>query len=232
VARGPSFHDLASLDDATFDEDSMSYVRGCWYASELGWDTTEWRAAIAAILPRLNASLPRRGVHQRLSFSLLYAALGLTFEEDFDALFQKTGIATLRDFRYWVSEPGMGYDFTHEIFGGTWRGRRPLPVANVAQRRYAERATYMLMHVHLTEKNHDLVAELAMDRLYLGAAFDDQLRFAADLLLAGQNPDGSFGFHTEELIRQQKGNPKYDVKIGGNLHTTLVSLWALMAMCR
>lgn len=231
VAVGPEFHDLGRVDDNRFDEDSMSYLRACWYAEALGWETKTWRDAIAAIQPRLDESLGRRGVDQRMSFTLLYAALGLPGGEDLNNVFRASAIASLRDFRYWVQKPGNAYELTHELFGGTWRGRRPLPARSALQLRYAKKASYTLLHVHLTEKNHDPAAELVLGRRYLGEKMDDQLRFARRFLLDGQNADGSFGFHTESLIREQKGNPRYDVKIGGNLHTTLVALWALMATC-
>lgn len=231
VAVGAEFHDLGRVDDHRFDEDSMSYLRACWYAEALGWETKTWRDAIAAIQPRLDESLSRRGVDQRMSFTLLYAALGLPGGEDLNNVFRASAIAALRDFRYWVQRPGNAYELTHELFGGTWRGRRPLPARTALQLRYAKKASYTLLHVHLTEKNHDPAAELVLGRRYLGEKMDDQLRFARRFLLDGQNGDGSFGFHTESLIREQKGNPRYDVKIGGNLHTTLVALWALMATC-
>ena len=43
-----------------------------------------------------------------------------------------------------------------------------------------------------------------------------------------QNGDGSFGSFDEEAIRRLR--PRYDIRIGGYLHTTHVSVWALTAM--
>jgi hypothetical protein len=231
-ARGPTFHDLATADDDRFDEDSMSYLRGCWYAQELGWDTREWRAAIDVVVPRVIERLPRRGIDQRMSFTLIFAALGLAEAESVQALYAQGAVANHRPFAYWVASPQRAYELTHEIFGLTWRGRRRPPYRDPIDERYAKKAVYTLLHVHLTEKNHDPAAELVLNRVQLGDANDEQLNFARHFLAEGQNADGSFGFHTAVLIREQKGNPRYDVAIGGNLHTTLVSLWALMATCR
>ena len=46
--------------------------------------------------------------------------------------------------------------------------------------------------------------------------------------MSRRNADGSFGeTHDAARVRAAKGNPAYDVEVGGTLHTTFVCLWAL-----
>lgn len=231
VATRPEFHDMARLDAAEYQAASMSWLRACAYAEELGWDTAAWRKAIHADQARLDAHLASRGIEQRMAFALLYGTLGLPGAERLVDLYPHTAIAEQRDFGWFVEKPERGYDFTHEVFALTARGTARPPWRSDAEQRYAERAAYLLLHVHMTEKGHDLTAELMLSRRWLGAPIDDQLAYARGWMLASQNPDGTFGFHTESLIRQQKGNPRYDVRVGGYLHTTMIALWALMETC-
>lgn len=228
-AKGPGFHNLAQADDARLDEDSMSYLRGCLYAEQLGWDTKAWRAEIATILPRLRGHIQTRGTDQRMAFAFLFEALGLPGGESLAALQPLGAIATQRSFESLVAHPENAYDFTHEVFALTWRGRRPLLARSEVERTYARKMAYTLLHIHATEKLHDSAAELLLNRIWLGEAPDPQILFARQLLLDGQREDGSIGFHTESLIREKTGNPVYEVRYGGYLHTTMVALWALMA---
>ena len=228
-AKGPGFHDLAQADEARLLEDSMSYLRGCLYAEQLGWDTKAWRAEIAGILPRLRDHIRTRCTDQRMAFAFLFEALGLPGGESLAELQPLGAIATQRSFESFVARPENAYDFTHEVFALTWRGRRPLLARGDVELAYARKMAYTLLHVHATEKLHDSAAELVLNRVWLGDPPDPQMLFARQLLLDGQREDGSIGFHTESLIRQKTGNAAYEVRYGGYLHTTMVALWALMA---
>lgn len=228
-ARGEAFHDLGQADEARLIEDSMSYLRGCLYAEQLGWDTKAWRAEIARILPRLQGHIRTRGTDQRMAFAFLFEALGLPGGESLAELQPLGAIATQRSLESLVARPENAYDFTHEVFALTWRGRRPLVARSDLERTYARKMAYTLLHVHATEKLHDSAAELLLNRVWLGDPPDPQMAFARRVLLDGQRDDGSIGFHTESLIREKTGNPVYEVRYGGYLHTTMVALWALMA---
>ena len=79
----------------------------------------------------------------------------------------------------------------------------------------------------------DAACELLANLGQLGAraggdALGELYRQAADYVASRRNADGSFGeTHDAARVRAAKGNPAYDVEVGGTLHTTFVCLWAL-----
>lgn len=229
TASQAAFHDMAAADDQLFFRESMSYLSGCHYARLLGHDLPLWKTGIAAIQERLDRHLATRGVDQRMSFAMMYKSLQLPGGDDMLALYPQSLFTRQPDFSELVQSPGKAYELTHEVFALTLRGRRLLPVRDERDLRWARRTAYGLLHAHATEKLHDSAAELLLTRVWLGDAFDPQMAFTRKVLIEGQRPDGSIGFHTESLIRAEKGNPKYDIRHGAYLHTTMIALWALMA---
>ncbi len=223
-----AFHDMARVDDGRFRNESMSYLRCALLAREFGWDIRPYMAHIHSVLPRLVAHLPSRGVDQQMSFADLFAALGLSGSTPRQALYPRSRIAQLTPFKHWVSHPKQVYEFTHEVFAMTGRGARPFPFRRPIEQRYARKVAHTLLHIHMTEKNHDGVAELLVNRVLLADAKDAQVPVARRFLLAGQDAKGRFGHYDQAEVRHAFNSTTYDVELGGYLHTTMVALWALM----
>lgn len=224
----PDYHDLARLSDERFNRDSMSYLRAAVLAGYFGWDTAPYLAHIRRVLPRFDAALPHRGIDQQMSFGVLYEKLGLPGAPSRAALYPRSRIAKLTPFPYWVRHPKKVYDFTHEVFAMTGRGAREFPFARPIEQKYARKVAHTLLHIHMTEKNHDAVAELLVNRALLQDARGPQVPVAREFLLRGQEATGRFGHYVAADARKAFKNPKYDVEYGGHIHTTMVSLWALM----
>ncbi|MBP47335.1 MAG: hypothetical protein CMH53_05300 [Myxococcales bacterium] len=223
-----AYHDMGEVDDRRFRQDSMSYLRAALIASELGWDIGPYRAQIQRISQRLQAHMTTRGVDQQMSFEVLYDALGLAGAPSRAALYPSSKIARLINFKYWISHPQKMYEFTHEVFAMTGRGARSFPFVRPVEGKYARKVAYTLLHIHMTEKHHDGVAELLANRVQLGAKPDPQFRAAREFLLTGQDAQGRFGVYDQPEIRKALNNPRYDAVYGGYVHTTMVALWALM----
>ena len=223
-----AYHDMGEVDDGRFRNQSMSYLRAAVLADEFGWDTAPYRAQIKRISQRLTAHLAARGIDQQMSFAVLYKKLGLSGAVPRAELYPRSRIARLTNFKYWVSHPKKVYDFTHEVFAMTGRGARRFPFTRPIEAKYARKVAHTLLHIHMTEKNHDGVAELLVNRVLLGDKPDPQFGVARKFLISGQDAQGRFGIYDQAEIRQAFKRPHYDVNYGGHLHTTMVALWALM----
>ncbi|MCO4764347.1 MAG: hypothetical protein KC502_22745 [Myxococcales bacterium] len=224
----PAYHDLGELNAALFRRDSMSYLRAALLARRFGWDTGNYMAQIRRVMPLYAEKLPTRGIDQQMAFSVLYAGLGLPGAPTRKSLYPQSRIAKITPFQHWVQSPTVAYDFTHEVFAMTGRGARPFPFLRPIEQKYARKVAHTLLHIHMTEKNHDIVAELLVNRVQLQDATDAQVPVARKFLLGSQDAQGRFGHYDEEKVRKQLKKPNYDVNIGGYLHTTMVALWALM----
>lgn len=229
VTQEDRFHGLLQADDERFREDGMSYVRACWLAGRAGFDTTAFQLRIAQLRPRFEADQRRRGASQRMAISGLHETLGLPFSEKPEDVYAISRIGTRVNPQYWQQHPSNTYDLTHEVFALTRRGARPLAFKSDQDRRYTITMVRTLLDAHMRMNNPDMVAELMVNRVQLGEPFDRQLEVGRKFLLERQNPDGSFGRYDEAELRKNMKNPRYDARIGGYLHTTMVVMWALMA---
>merc|ERR1712125_107478 len=87
---------------------------------------------------------------------------------------------------------------------------------------------FMNGHLHL-----DIACEMIESLADLGGRprTSELLQRAREKVVQeGQNADGSFGDYDrmQEEQRAVRGNPRYDVRIGGTLHTTMVCLRSLI----
>lgn len=226
------YHQLATVDERRFRQDSMSYLRACRLAEVFGWDTERYRREIAGVLPRIVAHLPSRGVDQRMGFALLFEQLGLPVVEPLAAIYPGSLIARRVPLEYYWVSADRPYDITHEVFAMTKRGTRAFPFSDAADGNYARQTVRALLEESLRRGQIDIAAELLTNLAYLGETSTPLARVARDRILRTQNPDGSFGQYDETAARRLKGNPLYDVRIGGNLHTTMVVVWALVECAR
>jgi hypothetical protein len=228
ITETEEYHALDARDMSRFKEDSMSYLRVCMLAERLGKETAAYRARIFALREALYGHLPQRGVDNRLSFALLFRQLNFPLAETEEEIHTESLIAAQKPLSYYQTAPDKPYDITHEIFAMTWRGYRPFPFRNSDEERYAKETITALLRKAIDDKNLDLAAEFVVNLAELGEAKSDIVQEARQFLFNGQNPDGSFGDYTKQAIEMKKVRPLYDVRIGGNLHTTMVCLWALV----
>lgn len=228
VVELDGYHVLSNVDDRRFRQDSMSYLRAALLAKRFGVSSARYRRELEAVLGRLKRALPTRGVDQRMGFAFLLAELGFDAPETRESIYPESLIARQVPLAYYLVSPDRPYDITHEIFAMTGRGTRPFPFPRPQDQDYARRTVEALLSRSLKTANLDLAAEFLVNLAYLGQASSPLAEQAREFIFRGQNPDGSFARYDAARARQAKGNPRYDVRIGGNLHTTMVCIWALI----
>lgn len=227
VIEEDAYHNLASLDDKRFRGESMSYLRACWLATKFGINTHRYHSEIKKILPRLYDHLPTRGVDQRMGFALLLSQLGYDRPETEEQIYPESLIARQVPIAYYFTSADKPYDITHEIFALSARGTRPFDVPNPESDRYARETVRSLLRRSMRAGNIDIAGELLVNLSQLGEGKTVLTDEAKEMLFRGQNKDGSFGNYEKEAAAMKTRNPRYDVRIGGNLHTTMVCTWAL-----
>ena len=105
---------------------------------------------------------------------------------------------------------------------------------------YALQTTLSLLKLHVARDAVDIVCEYVVNLGQLGVrakrtndgspayALGELYLQARDYVTSRRNDDGTFGeVYDADAVRRAKGNPRYDVDVGGTLHTTYVCLWAL-----
>jgi hypothetical protein len=224
VTDDPGYHDLATVSDGELREDSTSYLRAALLMDQLGLDTAGYRAAIAAVKPRLDAHLASRGPHQRAAFRLYYRHFGLAepFPLD-DAL--AAGVIARR-----VAPAGMStrdaYRLTHEVlvpyeFGDRMDAVDPF---DDDSRAYLAGALDLLTRRAIAARDADLTAELVSCLRYLRLVDRPVYRDGLALLLAEQHADGSWG----DLAEARRLFGEHAAQ-GRLLHSTMVAIDALTA---
>ena len=227
VTDEEAYHGLDSVGARRFREDSMSYLRGCFVAKQMGKDVGGYRREVEEVLPSIQRALPTRGVDQRMGFALLFKQLDLPQPETEEEIYPEYLIAKRVPITYYYRSRGRPYDITHEIFAMTERGQRPFPFPSGTDERYAKMTVRYLLKKSMQKGMLDLAAELLVNLAFLGEGNSKLASQAREFLIQRQNPDGSFGKYDPEKARRANGNPRYDVRIGSYLHTTMVSVWAL-----
>jgi len=223
-----AYHSLGAADAKRFREDSMSYLRACWLAKQLGKDVTRYRREIDKVLPAIVAHLPTRGIDQRMGFAVLFSQLGYPVPESLERIYPHSLIARHAPLDYYLASPDRPYDITHEIFALTERGAATFKLPTPEDESYARETVRALLKDSLAKGNLDLAGEFLVNLAELGEGATPLARDARERIFQGQNADGSFGVYDMEEARVLKGNPLYDARIGGNLHTTMVCLWGLV----
>lgn len=215
------YHDMASVDDTTFKQDSTSYLRAALLMERMGLDTSRYRQEIVKIHPRLDAHLPSRGPNQRRIFHWYYEHFGL--QEPFplaDAL--KAGEIARRQDPARMSSLDI-YLFTHEIFGPYEYGDRlDVDPFSPEDKVYLKAALEVLIRRSLAGRDADLLAELITCARLLRLVSIPSYREGLAYLLDSQNPDGSWG-----NIAQARARLGEFAAEGTLLHTTMVAADAL-----
>ena len=221
----PEYHNLAAVPLAEFREDSTSYLNACLVMEHFGLDTAHYRAEIKKVLPRILEDVPRRGVNQQIAFRYMLDKLKLGDKFRVDDLIPLTVVRKRKPLaQLSVAEQ---YDVTHEIFPLGEFGRQKITAFDAADREYLRRLMAEMVAQYTAVNNVDLLAEALVCMRYLDFEAMPEYRKGLDYILTHQNPNGSFGSYERERAQMRLTRPKYDVDLGGYLHTTEVCLWAL-----
>ena len=222
VTRNDRYHDMLRVDDVEFRSESTSYLRIAYLMERMGLDTSRYREEIATLQPRLDASLLRRGAHQRMAFAWYYDHFGLT--EPFDlARGLERGVIARRRGLAQLGQPTQVYALTHEIFVPFRYGEKlDSDFFDAEQRVYLRGVLEPLTRRYIEAGDPDLVGELVSCLRYLGFTDAEVYRDALEYLLDSQRPEGKWG--EWEKYRNKLGDLA-DAAL--YLHTTTVAVRAI-----
>jgi hypothetical protein len=216
VTGQPGYHDMATVADQQFHQDATSYLRACYLMDRMGLDTAAYLREIKKIRSRLDAHLPRRGVHQRMAFAFYYRH----FKLPLPAILREPakGSVISRRLNPYSMSLVQAYQLTHEVFVPCDYGGRLQPgTFGADERRYLRRALEILTTLYMGKRNVDLTGELLASMRFLGYADPQVYREGLRFLMANQRDNGSFGNY--ERLRSQRGDL---LELDLYLHTTSV----------
>lgn len=218
------YHDMGSISDERFRQDSTSYLRAAYLMDRLGLDTRRYRREIAKIQPRLDAQMSRRGANQQDTFHLYYQHFGLPEPFPLVTALQK-GVITARTDPAALSTSQV-YDLTHEVYARYDYGDRlDVDPFSAADGEYLRAALTTLAARYIDARDSDPLAEVLECLHYLRFEAAPGYSAGVSFLLARQNQDGSWGTYERERILLGDY-----VRQGYQLHTTLVAILALTAV--
>lgn len=219
--KDDKYHDMNKINDTQFRQDSTSYLRAWYILGQFELDTSNYKQQIEAVLPRLNAHLPGRGINQKMAFVIYYNALGYSIDYTLEELFEYTVIRSEKNKTEldWLDV----YFITHEIFALYDDNQMDILTPNDLA--YIKDVVPYFVNETIMDNDVDLLAELVMIMTYLGFEAEDYYETALEYLLDSQNLDGSFGDY--EYAREYYEELGISIEIQLYLHTTEVSLRAL-----
>jgi len=222
VTYTPEYHDMLTISDKHFKQDSTSYLRAALLMEKLGMDTKMYRSEIAKIHERLNGHMRKRGSHQKMTFHWYYSYFGL--EEPFDlAAGFESGIIASRLSPYSFNSNLQVYHLTHEIFVPYEYGEKlESDYFSRADLEYLQHALDRLTVYYIMNNDPDIIAELISCLRLLRMTDLSVYREGLEYLLSSQKPEGKWGDY--ERYRKRYGDL---VDQGFYLHTTTVTIKAL-----
>lgn len=223
VTEMPEYHDLNEINIERFREDNISYLNACYLMGLFGLDNSAYKERVKKIVPRIKSDMDHRGINQRMAFRYLLYKLGLSENYDVQGL---VAVSVIRARKINLSLNEI-YDITHEIFYLAELGQTKIKVLDESDWKYLRYAMPNLITHFIKAKNIDLLAELVVCMKYLGFEDMNEYRTGLDYIVSNQNENGSFGWYEKEREKFKQEKSRYDVDIGGYLHTTEVCLWAL-----
>jgi hypothetical protein len=241
VARtsSPAYHNLSTSSAEEFRQDIISYLSACVLHEQLGFDTIAYREQIKRIVPRTLSPehLNMRGVDNTMAIVYRLRQLGYDSKMDYRMLWNRPGCVgrehpdlAARDLSRSAGWEVV-YDLTHEVFYLTEFGATSMQCASPRDLEYIRQIHASLIPIGMRLNNVDMVSELVMDLNYLRMTDLPEYRAARQYMLEQQNADGSWGDaqHIAEHVRLNfSWNPDYLPKVGQYLHTTEVTLEALL----
>jgi len=222
VTYEPRYHDMATVNDHEFKEDSTSYLRVAYLMDRHGLDIALYREEIKKVQPRLDAHLATRGSHQLMAFHWYYQYFGLTEPFDLASGFEKGVIKSRLPVEQYTYE--KAYALTHEIFVPYHYGEDlDADFFSAEDKAYLRPVLEKLTAQYIQKGDPDLTGELVISLRYLKFSDGAIYRDALEYLLSAQRPDGSWGDY--EDLRPRFGDY---VQQGFYLHTTYVAVNALV----
>ena len=224
-AARPEYHDLQGADPRSFNRDSMSYLRVAWLLEQLGQDSSDYRAQLESIRPRLTASLSQRAPTAHAQFQAYYDYFGWPLPEALQHADQKASVVARRlpVRRY---QRASAYALAHEVslafrFAAA---EGPDPFDDDA-RAYLRRVLPRLVirFGASARADLDLVAELLAAMAWLDFRGLPAYLTGIQRLLRSQNADGSWG-----SWESQRASAGETVDVKYYLHTTMVVLRTLV----
>lgn len=225
-AADPEFHAFDDADLKLFREEAMSYLNALYLASRLGLADPAHGKSVAEKQPAIAKDLPNRAVHWQMTFVFLLSKLGATPPVTLDSLAPKTILASRRATNGLSTEDTYG--LVHEISVLASYGESPVRWPTPESRLYAQAALPVLVERCIRDNDADLLAEVLVAMRFSG--FDSNTAFADGVrhLLTRQNENGSFGNYERRRAELLRAKSRFDVDVGGYLHTTEVAIWALL----
>jgi hypothetical protein len=224
VTGQTNYHDMLTVDDVEFKQDSTSYLRVAYLMDRFGIDTAFYRTQIQKVHPRLNANMGGRGVNQRMAFQWYYEYFGLAEPFPLKTAFQAGLIAERKPAEWYRQRPMEAYNLTHEVFVPYEFGEKlNADFFTADDKIYLRGILENMIPWYIQKKETDLLAEFILCAAYLKAIDLPAYREGLNFLLESQNPNGSWGQY--EHCRLAMGDY---VEQGLYLHTTMVALEALI----
>lgn len=217
----PSYHDMNTITDRQFRQDSASYLRAWYMLNRIEFDTSGYKQQIERMLPRFDAHLPSRGIMQKMAFVLYCNALGHPIDYTMEELLEQSVTRSAKD-KTDLKTLELYY-ITHEVFALYDSNQMDLLTKDDIQ--YLTETLSYHVNRSIASNDIDLLAELVMTMTYLGLERETTYRTALGYLATNQNPDGSFGDYEKHRAHFDSVGIKVEIQL--YLHTTRVCLWAL-----
>ena len=191
------FHDLLTTEDIILKQVATSYLRCAFIMDKVGPDTAAYQVEIGKAKARIDAHLPYRGHHQKMAIKSYYDHFGLAFPDGLLTGRPKGSIITQRRPANSLSLIDA-YHLAHEVMAAYDFGDRPqaTPFGD-ADLIYLETVLHLLMLQHIERRDPDILGELVFSAVLIGRARLPSVPGAIDVMLAAQNPNGSFGSYPE-----------------------------------
>jgi hypothetical protein len=120
------------------------------------------------------------------------------------------------------------YALVHEVFYLSDQGDRDMKWPSADARLWAQAALPFLVRRAIRDDDADLLAELLVATRFAGFSSNEAFADGVRHLLTRQNENGSFGRYERRRAELARAGSRFDVDVGGYLHTTEVAIWALV----
>jgi hypothetical protein len=220
--RRPEYQDLLDCSDEDFAANSLSYMRIYILIDTFGLLEEQDLEAIRKVQSRMDADMPNRGPWQKAMFARYYQQLGLELPEILVGIGLEEGLVAgrLPLARY---ELRNAYNLMHEGFVASEYGsRHDQELFDAEDLVYLQSILIPLQRFAVDKRGFDLMGETVSSNSYLGFTQDPSYRAAVEVMLAGQNENGSWGNY--EKHREEFGDL---IEVHAYLHTSMVCAQAL-----
>jgi hypothetical protein len=225
-ANDAAFHEIDESDVELLRQEAMPYLSAAHLAASLGVASEATLAAVARRAPAIERDLPNRPIHWQMGLSYLLEKLGRKPPVTRDELMGK-GLLAARRGTDSLSVEDV-YALVHEVFYLSDQGDRDMKWPSADARLWAQAALPFLVRRAIRDDDADLLAELLVATRFAGFSSNEAFADGVRHLLTRQNENGSFGRYERRRAELARAGSRFDVDVGGYLHTTEVAIWALV----